>query len=86
MSDTTPRKRIKDVLAVPTRIILQALLFVCVLSLRDVIKATLDHIPIPKTNIAWLWMQALVQIAIGFGIITLLSYYGWVDRRAFLDG
>jgi len=87
MPETVPRKqRVKDVLQVPTHIILHALLFVCVLSLRDVIKETLDRIPIPKTNIVWMWFQALVQISIGFGIITVLAYYEWVDQGSFVNG
>jgi hypothetical protein len=86
MTETVPRKRVGEFLKVPTHIMLHALLFVCVLSLRDVIKATLDRIPIPNTNIAWLWLQALIQIAIGFGIISVLAYYGWVDHRSFING
>jgi hypothetical protein len=87
MAETVPRKRqIRNIFKVPVHIILHALLFVCVLSLRDVIAETLDRIPIPKTNIAWMWMQALVQISIGFGIITVLAYYGWVDQGSFING
>ena len=84
-SETTPPRRM-DILKIPTNIILHALLFVCVLSLRDVIKASFDRIPIPRSNIAWMWFQALVQITIGFGVITILAYYGWVDHRTFING
>jgi hypothetical protein len=86
MSEVVPRKRTMGMLKIPIHILLQALLFVCVLSLRDVIKDTLDRIPIPKTNILWMWMQVLVQISIGFGIITIFSYYGWADQHNFING
>ena len=56
------------------------------LSLRDVIKATLDLIPIPCSNIYWMWVTTVLQILIGLGIVFVLAYNGWVDPVVFKNG
>ena len=76
----------KAVLQIPKHILLHAFLFVCVLSLRDVIKATLDLIPIPSSNICWMWFKTALQISIGIGIVFVLAYNGWVDPSVFKNG
>jgi hypothetical protein len=71
---------------IPMYIVLHAFMFVCVLSLRDVIRATLDLVPIPKTGIYWMWFETILQIAIGCTIIAILSHCEYVDPRSFING
>ena len=74
------------VLQIPKHILLHAFLLVCVLSLRDVIKATLDLIPLPNSNIYWMWLKTVLKIFIGIGIVFVLAYNGWVDPSVFKNG
>lgn len=79
-------KKFVQVLQIPKHILLHAFLFVCVLSLRDVIKATLDLLPVSETNILWMWIKTILQLSIGLLLITILAYNGWVDLSVFQNG
>ena len=76
----------RHVWEIPMHIVLHAFMFVCVLSLRDAIKATLNLIPFPKTSIYWMWFETLMQIAVGCCIIAIFAYGDFIDPQSFTNG
>ena len=82
----SPKEHMTEVMQIPKHILLHAFLFVCVLSLRDVIKATLDLIPMPGTNIYWMWFKTILQICMAIGTVFILAYNGWIDPTVFKNG
>jgi hypothetical protein len=84
--DNLEKDHLSEVMQIPKHILLHAFLFVCVLSLRDVITATLDLIPIPKTNIYWMWFKTILQISLALGMVFVLAYNGWIDPSVFTNG
>ena len=71
---------------IPIHIVLHAFMFVCVLSLRDVIKATLNLLPFPKTNIYWMWFETVMLITAGCIIISMLANRDYIDPLTFRNG
>ena len=84
--DKLEKDHLGEVMQIPKHILLHAFLFVCVLSLRDVITATLNLIPIPNTNIYWMWFKTILQIFFALGIVFILAYNGWIDASVFRNG
>ena len=72
------------ILTLPTQIVLQALLFVCVLSLRDAMKQTLQLLPLPKHNVACVWLVAMVQIGFALLVLLTLTWLDWIDPDRFI--
>ena len=68
----------------PTQIAVQALLFLCILSLRDAMKQTFLLLPIPTHSIAWVWAMATFQIGVALLILLLLTWCNWIDPEKFI--
>lgn len=79
----THRQKIRTVLKLPAYFLANALMFVCVLSLRDTLKSTVDMIPFPDSNLYWLWLETFIYITIGFVLIYILAYFDLVDPKSF---
>jgi hypothetical protein len=84
--DKPAQDHFSEVMQIPKNILLHAFFFVCVLSLRDVITATLDLLPIPNTNIYWMWFKTILQILLALGIVFILAYNGLIDPSVFRNG
>jgi len=58
-------------------------MFVCVLTLRDTLKATVDEIPFPNSTLSWQWLETVIYISVGFILIYLLAHFDLVDPKVF---
>lgn len=62
----------------PIHVIVHAMMFVVVLSVRDAITRTLELIPFPEDNVWWRWVIAMVHILIAFLILSILMKRKWI--------
>jgi len=77
---------LRQVLNIPTHILVHALLFVCILTLRDVIKQTIVHLGLPTHTLLWAWLSTSVQILLALLVLTVLASFGLVDPKRFTMG
>jgi hypothetical protein len=77
---------IKQILNMPTHILVHALLFVCILALRDVIKQTMQSLNLPAHTLLWAWLSAGFQILMALLVLTVLASIGLVDPLRFTMG
>ena len=80
----TQRTKTCRLLTLPTQIVIQALLFVCILSLRDAMKQTLQLMPLPTHNVGCVWLVALVQIGCALLVLLSLTWLDWIDPDRFI--
>jgi len=62
----------------PIQVIVHAMMFVVVLSVRDAITRTLELIPFPQDNVWWRWAIAILHIFIAFVILAILMKGKWM--------